>query len=549
MKKLSKWSFFFAGVMIVGLAIARLVFNSWMPFMWGPLAASVILIVGALVSDFQLVLSFLTMRTTKHGMNMGVLILVALVGVVAINFIAVRNDKKFDWTTEKLNSLSEQSVKAAKALTEKVEIVLLINKLSEQNQGVKFRVKQIADMYRNESSQIDYKMLSAVEDPGLAKKYEFTSGEFQVLMVKGEKHVKVDNPPGEENFTKALVKLGRNTKQTIYFTQGHGERGLDVKSPEGLSAASGLGFKDDLENLYNLKTLNLVNDATVPNDAAAVVIVGPKTEFLDSELTALRTYARKGGRFFIAIDPATRHNLANLTKTFGVEFKNTIVLDPAASVPGQGPIAALGMSFDKGNEITRDFPVAGFSIFLLASPLQRAVDAPKDFEISELVKTSERAVAADGLEGNSRIVGKGPLVVAMSVKGKLPTVAASAESAGSKVAKQLLAQDAAAKKAQDEAKAVEAGESKEFHAVIVGDSDFVSSMLFGQQLNRDLAMNAMASLTKDSEVISIRPKTPKGTSLNLTREKLLGVIFGFVVPLPILLMLTGSIIWWRRRTA
>ena len=83
--------------------------------MFGPLGIAVFFFGLAVFKDARFYLEFLTMRTTKHGMNMGALILMAVVALVSINFLAVRYEKKFDWTSERLNSLSDQSLKAFKA--------------------------------------------------------------------------------------------------------------------------------------------------------------------------------------------------------------------------------------------------------------------------------------------------------------------------------------------------------------------------------------------------------------------------------------------------
>ena len=65
---------------------------------------------------------------------------------------------------------------------------------------------------------------------------------------------------------------------------------------------------------------------------------------------------------------------------------------------------------------------------------------------------------------------------------------------------------------------------------------------------RYLAINSLAQLTDQADLISIRPKLPKGTMLMLTGyQRLAIVIVGLTIPL--LLLISSAVIWFRRRGA
>jgi ABC-type uncharacterized transport system involved in gliding motility auxiliary subunit len=505
--KIGKITLFFAFLSFAALMATRLVLGGWHNGMWAPLAMFILFLGWSLTADRAFWVEFLSMRTTKHGLNMGVLILIALVGLIAVNVLAVRYEKKFDWTSEGLNSLSEQSVKTVKGLQKDVELVLLYRK-EQQQENLERATRDLADLYTNASSKIKFTAYNALTRPDLAKQYGFTYGPYALFLVSGPQHVRVDKPT-EEEITKALLKIGREKKKVIYFTTGHGERPLDEQKPEGLSE-----FKADLETVYDVKPLALFQEGKVPADAAIVAIIGPQQQLLEPELKALRDYARAGGRLLIAGDPGEKSNLALLTKSLGVEFENDYVLDPRANIPGAGNVAALGTVFSQSNEITQPFQ-GGMSIFLLASSLKKDPGAPASLKIDEIVKTDDKAVAASSIDQGAKLKGQGPLALAIAVEGKLPGEP----------------------------------EGKEFNAVVFGDSDFMTNSLFRNNLNRDLVMNSIASLSKDKDLISIRPKAPKGTTLDLTREKFVMLMLGFLLPLPLLFLAGGGWIWWRRRTA
>src|ERR1700689_2294399 len=106
MSKWGKISYLVSGLSLLMLLVARLILGGWIEYLWAPFVISIATFVFALAVDYKFYLEFLSMRTTKHGMNMGALIGLCLVLIVALNYLGTRFDKSFDMTKEKLNTLS-----------------------------------------------------------------------------------------------------------------------------------------------------------------------------------------------------------------------------------------------------------------------------------------------------------------------------------------------------------------------------------------------------------------------------------------------------------
>lgn len=509
MSKIGKASLLIAGLFILGAGVTRLVLNMWHPSLWVPVVIALAFFAIAIFKDGRTYLEFFTMRTTKHGMNMGTLILLSLVLLATVNYIAVRNDKKWDWTKEGLNSLSDQSIKAAQAINEDLKVILLANR-DQQDANIRSFVETQISKYKDVNKKISFISYNARQRPDLAQKLGFTGGEFGIFMEYKGKTTKVSEPT-EEGITRALLSLDRQNQKTVYLTTGHGERKLEAPEAPGISQA-----KLDLETNYVVKELKLIETPKIPQDAAMVALIGPTQQLLESELQTLRDYAKSGGRLLIAVDPGQRHNLAQLTKTFGVELKNNYILDQRASVPGMGNVAALGTGFSSESAITKEVPKDSYTVMVLTTAMAKAPDAAPSLRVDEIVRTDAAAVSTNQLSAEVRPEGRGPFTLAVSVEGKV----------------------------------ADAGnDAPEFAAVIFGDSDFMSNALYRQNLNRDIVMNTFSYLAKDNNLISIRPKLPEGTVLQMTRQKLLGIILCFLIPLPILMFGTGGFIWWRRKTA
>ena len=92
-------------------------------------------------------------------------------------------------------------------------------------------------------------------------------------------------------------------------------------------------------------------------------------------------------------------------------------------------------------------------------------------------------------------------------------------------------------------------DAKEFTAVMFGDSDFLGNQLLNVQLNRDLALNSVAALAKDNELISIRPKQRAGTNLMMSENQFDLLKWAMFVPFPLLFFAMSGLLWFKRRHA
>ncbi len=513
MSKLGRNLMFVAGLCLLGLGITWLLTQSMFNFMWVALGASALLFVAALAVDWKFYFDFFTMKTTKQGMNMGVMILMVLVIMVGINYLGVHFDRQFDWTAEGLNSLTEQSVKVLEQAKQELHFVLLQKKEERESASIKINIQDMLRMYQAKSKLVTLDAYSARRANDLAKKFGFKDEPYGLYLESAGKQVKVDGLT-EEAITRAIIKVTRvnQTKKIFYYLTGHQELNLEGEDPQTAGH-----LKNDLSTMYDLKPLNLLETQKVPDDAVAVAILGPKQSLLDAELGHLRDYARRGGKFVIAADPGEKHNLAQLMKSFGVEFSNQYIIDPAASVPGEGNVLSIGTVFSPISDVTRTIEKGGVAVFYLGSSLKRAPDAPKEFQVDEIVKSSNRAVALSELSNQAQPRPVDSVALAVSVSGKLANGATPA--------------------------------AEEFQAVIFADSDFLRNTLIDKNQNRDLALNAFSYLANDKDMIAIRPKQAKAAQFVLSDANLIKVRWSILLLMPIFMFLTGATLFFRRRNA
>ena len=83
--------------------------------------------------------------------------------------------------------------------------------------------------------------------------------------------------------------------------------------------------------------------------------------------------------------------------------------------------------------------------------------------------------------------------------------------------------------------------------MVVGSSTWVANSFIGFNGNRDLALNTINWLASDEDLISIRPKAPEDRRITLTRRQMNWVRITSQFLLPLLVVIGGVTVWWRRR--
>jgi hypothetical protein len=136
----------------------------------------------------------------------------------------------------------------------------------------------------------------------------------------------------DEDVQQSLMRLAR-TERTVYLTVGHGELN-DQSSARGtdtLAISSGtfaistlLGYLNFSERELGVRA-GLGNE--VPQDAAMVLVLGPRRPFLEAELRALERYLLRGGSVLFALEPDSDFELGPLADLLGVDYRRVPLVD------------------------------------------------------------------------------------------------------------------------------------------------------------------------------------------------------------------------------
>jgi ABC-type uncharacterized transport system involved in gliding motility auxiliary subunit len=454
---------------------------------------------------------WLKARQTRYGAYAAIYILVVLAIVVVANVLADRFNKSYDTTSNKRYSLSDQTKKIVTGLKQNANITYF-------NQSTRFQQgKDLLDQYANLSPKVHVDYVDSDKNPELARAAGVR--EFGTAVVQIGDKKETAKSMTEEGITGAFIRDLKGTTRTVCFAGGSGEHAIDDTERDGFSQFKDLVSKDE----YQARAIDLLQKAEVPADCTTLVIAGPTHDYLQPQVDAIKSYVENGGRAFFMFDPpvqfgrsqvATNDALTNLLQSWGVTLDKDIILDlnPMGQLAGLGPQVALVTTYS-GQPIVSQ--MRGSAVGFPLSRSMQIKNADKT-SVEKLFDSSSSSLATYNLSSPEVSVAdpnnrKGPLTIA----------AAGTYNTGK--------------------------QNSQGRFVVTGSSSWAANRFLGFNGNSDLALNALNWLASDEDLISIRPKQQEDRRVTMTRAQLILVraISQFVLPL--MVVIAGTLVWWKRR--
>ena len=210
------------------------------------------------------------------GAAAGILIFLAI--IVAIQYIALQNPKRWDLTKSKRFTLSSQSKNILETFKKNKTPIELLAFYESKDQSAREEVRDLLDQYRDVYSDFNYSFVDPDKDRAVALKNKIDSYPTLVLRA-GDKDERISTAD-EETVSNALMKLLRTDIKKVYLLKGHGELSPEEKGDTGFSTA-----KEQIEKQnYKIEEIVLLQAATVPEDASILIIAGPRTDPMDLSL-------------------------------------------------------------------------------------------------------------------------------------------------------------------------------------------------------------------------------------------------------------------------
>ncbi len=447
---------------------------------------------------------FLKARQTRYGAYLAAYVIVVILILGAINYLSSTHNKSYDATANKRYTLSDQTKKIVTGLKDDVNITYF-QKASEFT-----RARDLLDRYSNLSGKIHVKYIDPDKDPLAAR----TAGirAYGTIVVANGLRTQEAKAVTEEEVTGALIRALKTGERLACFVVGSGELGTDDQDRSGLSS-----LKTALEKTtFKTQTVALIEKPDVPQNCSVLIIAGPKRDYVQPAIDAVKKYIDAGGHAAFFIDPAIDFGkgdansgspaLVAMISGYGVTLNNDLVIDGS----GMGQL----FGFNEASPIVMQYEsqsiVAGMRRSATVFPLSRSLDVKSPGE--KLFSTSDNSFATTNL--------KPPIKIDPAKDKKGPfTLGAAATIAG------------------------------KGRIVVVGSSSWVKNEVLGigQIGNRDLVLNMANWLTADEDLIAIRPKDPEDRRISMTRRQMSLLFFLLVLVIPLAVILVGTSVYLKRR--
>jgi len=522
---------FLGSLFLLGATLAVLVTNqvAW----W----AIVLFVLGFIVLGGFLAANLREVKDAgkQHGVqvraNLSLMAVAVLIIVIAVNYIIQRHPLQYDMTSNKVHTLSPQTLEALKALKSDVTATMFVTQKKQPVPEVG-RARELLRQYAKHSTKFHFETIDADVEPAKVKQYGVH--EYNTVMFEGNGNRKdvlqrdyvtyafqgrkpTPKFQGEQAFTNALIRMGDTAPLTVYFTEGHGERELASPQNVGLNV-----FKQMLEGgNYVVKSHKFFPENKVPSDCSILAAIGPTKPFTPAEASVIATWLRKGGKLILCLDPLTSVGLEEVFTDFGVKLGRNVVIDKTSFAP---PDLVAVVPQYINHAITDKLAESRIvSVIPYSRSVQKVDPRLKDVSASLLLLTTDQGGGETDLKSREPKLGpedmKGPVHMAYAFEWTPP---AAEGASNTRTVKSRL--------------------------VVFGSSPFLTNALGTAPGNMDLGVNAFNWAAMQESKISIRPKQDEQQVLNLTNVGAAFVKYLVLLILPLAILGFGGYLWYRRRS-
>jgi len=522
---------------------------------WAILALGILLMAAAFILDFRRVSGAITGKRGRFSTGTTVMTSIFIGITLLVNAISIGSYHRFDATGLARFTLTSQTKDVLTSMNTTVQVTGFF--VPNDQYGIGNYIKNLLKEYQNYSTRLTVKEIDPDEHPDQANKYGIT--QYQTVVFEN-----VDNPnmrprmvtpdevvqsttdsqgnqqllglEAEHAFTSAILEVTGVTQKKIYFLTGHGEADINV---DYSSATQSLR-----DNLFKVDVLDLLITQGIPDDAAALIIAGPKRQLDANELNIIKNYLGNGGWVMVMLNPNPSLDMKQLLAPWGLFLDDGTIVDPASSLSSSVSTPIVPRTRNFFPLTSTYFP--GATTFLPQPQFEpqpipgSSSDTPiqvvwtsnvSQIQMISLARSSSDSWLEKNFDtGTAPVFTDGTDIRGPHEIGLLVVMTPPLDSNGQPI-----------------------GSVPDTRLVVVGDSDFASGKAgipdqnFYNGDNGNFFLNLVEVLTSGKELISIERKVLPFRRLVVGPEVANFIRISSIGLLPLLVLVIGGIIWWRRR--
>lgn len=469
---------------------------------------------------------FRRLKSASYSAAITVFVVAFIVVINMIVSMLPSTYTKFDFTEQGIYTLSEQTKSVAKDLKDDVTIYHV-----SQNENKDAGIVSVLERYQALSSRIHVVDKDPAVYPKFTAQYtQDTLTDNSLIVTCGERSRVIPCEElyyqevieetydaqtgeyeseqyfnGEDMITSAIDYVTTEDLPKMYVITGHGEQAVGSFTSE-----------IQRENIM-VEMLTLAQQKAIPEDTDCILMNAPTTDISKQEADMLTNYLDRGGKFFYIsnLSKSATPNLDGVLSRYGIEIEAGFVCEGAGMYYGNYPalIAPVYGSHAIVNPLAEHE-----SVMMLAAPQSIVIreDKPDTIEVTPLLKTSSKAYlkkmdADTDMSALSTVKEEGDKTGVMNV-------------------------------------AVVAKRQK-MEIVVATTYDLFSaeSNESVSNANYDFLLNVTGHLCENDSMVSIRGKQLNSANLTVTSGHMVIWVMVLMVLIPVVCLVTGIIVWARRR--
>ena len=461
-------------------------------------------------------------KKIRRGVFNSSFVVIGLAIVVAVNVFAnelPEKAKSVDLTSQNLYTLTDDSVNLVKDLKQDVTLYVLSSEKSADD-----TVARTLSNYEDASSHIKVEYIDPAVSPNFYASYTDTApSDGSIIVVSGNTSKVVSSSDlyqydidystytqtksaydGEGQLTSAISYVTSEDLPKVYTITGHGETALDDT------------FKSALEKMnISVEDLTLLQEEAIPEDAAAVIINGPTSDFSADDATKISTYLAGGGKLIVTTaynKTEDTPNFDGILSAYDIQVTNGLVMDSDSSHYYQYPFYLL----PDVASATQTSKVSNYVFMPYAQALTNAGVHTDTITWTDLLTTSDNAY----------------------VKTDISNITTFEKESGDQSGKFTLAANVTDS---------ESGADFTVVASVLAFSNDADSIVSGQNLA--LFKGIASTFASSDSAVSIDAKPYTYTTLSVNQSVAIMSETLLVMVLPVALIVIGIVIWYRRRRA
>lgn len=468
-------------------------------------------------------------RNVRGGSYSTVLTAIVIIIILVINVIVSvlpANYTKIDASETKLFTLSKQTTNLLKNVDDDITIYFVAQSGKEDDS-----IEELLDKYKAASSgKIKIVKKDPAVDPGFSAKYTEDTLEDNSLVLETSKRSRVVQYSdiyvttyeqssssstgyvqsvsfnGEDALTSAIDFVVTDSLPKMYIVTGHGESSMD----------SDLQSSIQRENI-ELVQIALASVSKIPDDASALYIQAPTSDINKDEANVLKEYISNGGNIFYVswVEKSSTPNLDSVLNEFGIS------IDEGYACEGNS------------NYILQQLPYC-------IRPMYGSHDIVKPLSDEGKVMAVYYGQNINILEDRKSTLSSTTLLKTTST-GYLKNIDSESSQKSDTDKSGVMKLAVAVEDAVDE--------NTTSKLIVISTPMLTDSTLntYTSGGNFDFVLNAIGYLCEHGSMISIRGKNITSDSLIVTSGQMTFWIFILMILIPLISIVTGFVVWVRRR--